>query len=175
MRTPAPLIAALTALAGSGCSLPPPAPGALPPELRLETVRFRFYRADTLRAFGVAENATLRRDSSVLHARNVEATLPRGSELPVLIAAPPGEGALAARTFSATGGLVVSRGTDVARTATARFEPEGREGIVRGDDPVVVTGRGYRLTGAGFTLDPDAGTILVRGGASLLAGLPEGR
>jgi lipopolysaccharide export system protein LptC len=135
-------------------------------------VRFRFYRADALHAFGVADAAALRRDSSILRARSVVATLPRGAE-PVLITAPTGEGSLRERTFEATGGVMVASGADTAHTERARFEPEGPAGVVRGDDPVVVTGRGYRLTGAGFTLDPEAGTIQVRGRARLVAGLSE--
>ncbi len=72
---------------------------------------------------------------------------------------------------------MVSRGEDSARTERARYEPEpdGGDGLVRGEDPVVVAGRGYRLTGTGFTLDPDEGSIVVRGGARLVAGLPGGR
>ena len=122
----------------------------------------------------MAETAALRRDSSVLRARNVEATLPHAAD-PVRITAPTGEGSLRDRVFQASGGLVVAHGEDVARTESARFLPEGRAGIVRGEDPVTVTGRGYRLTGTGFTLDPEAGTIQVRGKASLVAGLAEGR
>jgi hypothetical protein len=133
-------------------------------------VAFRFYRADGLSAFGVAESATLRRDSEFLRAYKVEATLPH-SEGPVHITAPTGEGSLREKTFEASGGLVVAHGTDVGRTERARFVPEGRDGLIEGDEPVLVTGRGYRLTGAGFTLDPAEGTIRLRGGAKLLAGL----
>jgi lipopolysaccharide export system protein LptC len=169
MRTPVLILGAIAAFSASGCSRPDQAPGALPPELRLDGVDFRFYRADSLHAFGVAETASLRRDSEVVRARNVVATLPRGGE-PVRITAPTGEGSLRDRSFEATGGLVVARGRDVARTESAHFEPEGREGLVEGDDPVVVMGTGYRLTGSGFTLDPEAGTIVVRGGARLVTG-----
>ncbi len=168
-----PILAAIAALAAAACGAPAQAPGALPPELRLDGVAFRFYRSDALNAFGVAETASLRRDSGVIRARNVVATLPRAGE-PVRISAPTGEGSLRARSFEATGGLVVARGADVARTERARFEPGGRDGVVEGDDPVVVSGRGYRLTGAGFTLDPEAGTIVVRGGARLVTGKGEG-
>jgi len=173
MRATAPILAAITALAGAGCGRPAQPPGALPPELRLEGVAFRFYRSDALHAFGVAEAAALRRDSEVLRARNVVATLPHGGE-PVRITAPVGEGSLRDRTFEASGGLVVARGADVARTASARFEPDETSGLVLGDDPVTVSGRDYRLTGTGFTLDPGAGTIVVRGGARLVTGNGEG-
>jgi lipopolysaccharide export system protein LptC len=174
MRKTVPILFfAIAALTASSCGRPAQAPGALPPELRLDGVAFRFYQADALSAFGTAETASLRRDSEILKARTVLATLPRGGE-PVRISAPTGEGSLKDRSFEATGGLVVSRGSDVAHTERARFEPEGRAGLVRGDDPVVVSGRGYRLTGAGFTLDPEEGTIVVRGGARLLTGTGTG-
>jgi lipopolysaccharide export system protein LptC len=169
MRTTGLILAALAALSGAACGLPAQPPGAIPPELRLRGVAFRFYRSDALNAFGVAENASLRRDSNVLHAKNVVATLPRGGE-PVRISAPTGEGSLRDRTFEASGGLVVARGADVARTERARFEPDEGSGLVLGDDPVTVTGREYRLTGTGFTLDPGEGTIVVSGGARLVTG-----
>jgi lipopolysaccharide export system protein LptC len=139
------------------------------PELKLEGVRFRVYRGDALRAFGEAGTASLRRDSTELTARALVATLP-SAPAPVRITAPEGEGLIASRSFSASGGVVVSRGDDVARTATARFEPTPGAGRVVGDDPIVVEGRGYRLEGTGFTLDPAQGDIAVRGGARLVAG-----
>jgi lipopolysaccharide export system protein LptC len=169
MTNPVSILSVIAVLAATGCGGPAQAPGPVPPELRLDGVAFRFYRADSLHAFGLAETASLQRDSEVLRARNVIATLPQGGE-PVRITAPTGEGSLQARTFEATGGLVVARGADVARTDTARFEPEGQGGVVRGDDPVTVSGKGYRLTGSGFTLDPGAGTIVVGGGARLVTG-----
>jgi lipopolysaccharide export system protein LptC len=169
MRKPVSILAAIATLAATGCERPARPPAALPPELRLEQVAFRFYRSDALHAFGTAQTASLQRDSAILKARNVLATLPRSGE-PVRITAPNGEGSLKDRSFDATGGLVVARGGDVARTDSARFEPEGPGGVVRGDDPVTVTGRGYRLTGVGFTLDPDEGTIVVSGGARLTTG-----
>ena len=169
--------AAAVALAAAGCGrathrdTPP-----VPPELKLEGIAFRIYRAGTLTAFGVAETASLRRDSSELRAQNVEATLPRGA-IPVHLTAPAGEGSLATNVFRATGGVVVTRGTDSARTERARYEPDAgsEDGLVRGDDPVVVTGTGYRLTGTGFVLDPAEGQIVVGGGARLVTGVREGR
>lgn len=171
MRTYLPL--AVAALVAAGCGgATPRDPQAVAPELKLEGVRFRVYRGDSLRAHGEAATASLRRDSSELRASNVEATLPRGAT-PVRVTAPAGEGSLASRTFLATGGVVVARGDDAARTERARYEPGERDGrdLVRGDDPVALTGRGYSLTGRGFTLDPSAGTIVVGGGARLVAGL----
>jgi hypothetical protein len=182
MRMPTTLPAVLltfTALAASGCGSAAPGDRApVPPELKLEGVHFRIYRGATLRAYGDAETASLRRDSSELRATAIETVLPR-SPTPVHISAPTGEGSLASRVFHASGGVVLTRGDDEARTERARFEPEpgggAGDGLVQGDDPVKVTGRGYALTGRGFTLDPAAGDIVVRGGARLLAGLAEAR
>ncbi len=65
----------------------------------------------------------------------------------------------------------MSRGADVARTEQARYAPsQGGGGLVTGDRPVVVEGKGYRLQGNGFTLDPARGDIAVQGGARLVAG-----
>jgi hypothetical protein len=170
MRTLIPLL--VPALLASGCRASR-APEAEPvvPELKLHNVRFRVYRADTLRAFGVAESAGLRRDSSEVHAQRLDATLPR-SAIPLRIRAPEGDGSLLSRVFEVSGGIVASRGDDLARTARARYEPVGAhgDGIVRGQDPVVVEGPAYRLEGAGFTLDPAVGTIVMKGGAHLVAG-----
>lgn len=170
-------ILALATLSTTGCgSAAPGSEAAVPPELRLEGIRFRVYRGDTLRAFGTAASGSLRRDSSELRARDLEAVLPR-SQTPVEVTAPAGEGNLSTRVFQASGGVVVSRGDDAARTERARYLPAegGRDDLVRGDDPVTVTGRGYELTGRGFTLDPAAGTIVVGGGARLVTGRREAR
>lgn len=146
------------------------------PELKLEGVRFRVYRGDRLRVFGEAAVATLRRDSTDVTARDLVANLPRANATPVRITAPAGEGRLSDHTFTASGGVTVIRDDDVARTARARYEPDGRGGdIVRGDDPVRVDGKGYRLEGVGFTLDPATGELAMRHGAKLVAGLGEAR
>jgi lipopolysaccharide export system protein LptC len=165
----------MSALAACGCKgTKVPEAQALPPELKLDGVRFRVYRADAVRAFGEAEGAWLRRDSSEVRAEQLEATLPRAGA-PVHLSAPAGEGSLLSRAFEVSGGVTATRGEDVGRTDTARYEPgepgQG-EGVVRGDDPVTVEGPGYRLEGTGFTLDPSARTIVVRGGAKLVTGLP---
>ncbi len=139
------------------------------PELKLEGVRFRMYRREELRASGEAASATLRRDSTRVTAHDLVAVLP-GEGAPVRITAPRGEGVLSKSVFSATGGVVVSRREDVARTASARYEPSDGGGLVRGDEPVVVEGTGYRLTGPRFTLDPAVKQIVIDGGAHLEAG-----
>jgi lipopolysaccharide export system protein LptC len=165
------LLLALAALAVPGCRRAK-APEAEPvaPELKLDGVRFRVYRGEALRAFGLSDAASLRRDSSDVRAEQLDATLPRGAG-PVHLTAPVGEGSLLSRVFEVSGGIVATRGDDVARTADARYEPQGRDGLVRGADPVSVEGPGYRLEGRGFTLDPAAGTIVMGGPARLVAGL----
>jgi lipopolysaccharide export system protein LptC len=165
------LLLSLATLAATGCRAPKASEAqAVAPELKLDGVRFRVYRGEELRAFGLSDSAALRRDSSEVRAEQLEATLPRGAE-PLLITAPVGEGSLLSRVFDVSGGIAAERGDDVARTDGARYEPIGPDGVVRGDDPVVVAGPGYRLEGRGFTLDPAAGTIVMGGGARLVAGL----
>lgn len=144
------------------------------PELKLEGVRFRVHREGELRASGHATAASLRRDSTEVAAREVEVVLPRG-DAPVRIAAPAGEGVLSTRVFSASGGLTVARGDDVGRTERAQFVPGPGGGRVRGDDPVVIEGRSYRLVGTGFTIEPAAAEVTIRGGAQLVAGGGERR
>jgi lipopolysaccharide export system protein LptC len=170
------VLLAACALAMPGCRSDRPREAAqVAPELKLEGVRFRVYRGEELRASGDAATATLRRDSTRVTARELLAVLP-GEGAPVRITADRGEGTLATRVFSATGGVVVSRSGDVARTASARYEPSaGGAGLVRGDEPVVVEGEGYRLEGPRFTLDPEAGEIAIEGGARLDAGLEGAR
>jgi lipopolysaccharide export system protein LptC len=175
MRMRTHIIAATALLAAAGCGRSSlPESQAVAPELKLEGVRFRVYRGDHLRVFGEADQASLRRDSSDVRARELDATVPATRGEPLRFAAPAGEGSLLSRAFAVAGGVVATRGQDVARTARARYEPgAGGDGVVRGDDPVVLEGRGYRLEGAGFTLDPGAGTIVVGGGAKLVTtGLP---
>jgi len=167
---------AVCILATPGCSSNGTSEAAqVAPELKLEGVRFRVYRGEQLRASGEAATATLRRDSTRVTARELLAILP-GEGSPVRIDAALGEGTLTTRVFSANGGVIVSRRGDVGRTASARYEPlPGGAGLVRGDEPVVVEGEGYRLEGPRFTLDPESGEIAIQGGARLDAGLEGSR
>lgn len=144
------------------------------PELKLEGVRFRVHRGGDLRASGEAEVATLRRDSTELRAKDLAAVLTRSAS-PLRITAPAGEGVLSSRAFSAQGGVTIARGSDVARTERARYEPGPRGGQVVGDDPITVDGPSYRLVGKGFTLDPATTELAIRGGARLVAGGGERR
>lgn len=169
------LALAVSSLSELGCR--PETPGEareVLPELKLEGVRFRVHREGDLRASGHAAAVSLRRDSTEVAARDVEAVLLRGGA-PVRIAAPAAEGVMATRVFSASGGLTVTRGDDVARTERARFVPGPGGGRVYGDDPVVIEGRSYRLVGTGFTLEPAAAELSMRGGARLVAGGGERR
>lgn len=171
-RTALLLTVAVPLFATPGCGPAKPTEGqGLVPELKLEGVRFRVYRDDALSSFGEAASVSFRRDSTELGARDVLATLPR-DPAPVRITAPTASGVASARTFGATGGVTVSRGDDVARTDRARYAPVPGDsgGLVTGDRPVVVEGKGYRLQGAGFTLDPTRGEIVVTGDARLVAG-----
>lgn len=171
-RTALPLVCAGMLVAAPGCRSAKPVEGpGVVPELKLEGVRFRVYRGDDLRAFGDAATVTFRRDSTELTARDAVATLPRGAA-PVRITAPEAAGVTSSRVFTATGGVTVTRGDDVARTERARYTPSpaGGAGLVSGDRPVVVEGKAYRLEGNGFTLDPARGDIAVQGGAQLVAG-----
>ncbi len=162
-----------SSVAAAGCRPAKPVEGqGVVPELKLEQVKFRVYRDDDLRAFGDAAAVTFRRDSTELAARDVVAVLPRSPE-PVRIEAPVGSGVVSAREFRASGGVTVTRGDDVARTERARYAPAPgrRGGLVTGDAPDVVEGKGYRLQGTGFTLDPARGDIAIGGGARLVAGV----
>jgi lipopolysaccharide export system protein LptC len=171
------VMAVLCAAAAPGCrSAKTGEAREVVPELKLEEVRFRVWRGAELRAYGQAKVASLRRDLGEVKARELEAVLPHGP-VPVRIAAPEGDGKLSTRVFTARGGVTIARGEDVARTPSARYEPApGAEGgLVRGDEALVVTGRGYRLEGTGFILDPASGELDVRGATRLDAGLPEAR
>jgi hypothetical protein len=140
------------------------------PELRLEGVRFRLYRGEAIRADGTAAEVTFQRDSTAVAAADMAMRM-RDARGDVLLTAPVGTGIVSARTFEASGGVRAVRGDDTAETESARFDPTAApRGLVIGDRPVVLTGKGYRLSGNGFTLDPAVGEIALRGGTRLVAG-----
>jgi lipopolysaccharide export system protein LptC len=122
------------------------------PELKLERVRFRVWRGDALRARGEARQATIRKDTSQLWAEDVRAELPAGAD-PVVITAPAAQGLLTAGTFSAEGARYVPG-------------PDGSDGQILGDDPVVVERGANRLSGVGFVFDPRRGLLEVGGPVS---------
>jgi lipopolysaccharide export system protein LptC len=176
IRAAGALTLAVCLLGAPGCGAQRPREAQqVVPELKLEGVRFRVFRGEALRVAGEARTASLRRDSSQVTLRELQATLPRSGE-DVRITAAEGEGVLTSRTFEAPGAVLVAQGDTVARTTGARYLPQvGEEGLIRGDRPVVVEGRGYRLEGPRFTLDPASGVIAIEGGATLVAGLAEAR
>lgn len=139
------------------------------PEVKLQKVRFRVWRGTDLSVEGEAREATLRRDTTWLDARDLLAVLPRAAG-PIEIRAPHGSGPLSSRVFSADGGVTVVRGSDVARTPMALYEPAG-EGRVSGTEELTVDGRGYHLQGTGFDFYPATGDLVLRGSPRLLAGL----
>jgi len=160
MRVPASLAALIGIGLAGGCR---PSghmeESAVVPVLELHGVKFRVYRGDRLTVSGDASSATLRRDTGAVTARDLDALLPSAQPVPVRVTAPRGQGDLDDRTFEVEGGVTATRADDVARTARARYEPGS--GLVRGDDPVTVTGRSYRLDGTGFTLDPTVGELVL--------------
>jgi lipopolysaccharide export system protein LptC len=162
-------------LAGCTPTLPSE-PRNVVPELKLDTVRYRLYRGDALRASGVAATLSYRRDTRDVAATGIAATLLEPGRAPVELTAPDGDGSLEARTFTVRGGVRASRGTDVATTPAATYAADAAgRGAVSGAGPIEVLGTGYRLDGTGFTLDPATGELVVRGGARLVAAGAEAR
>jgi hypothetical protein len=138
----------------------------------MEVIQFRAYRGEDLSASGTASQATYRRNSGEIEAASARVTLPGHGTPDLTVAAPVLVGDLAARTWSARGGVVLERGDATARTATARYA--GADGIVRGDEPVEVVGPGFRLAGPSFTADPATGDVEIRGGVRLVgSGAPQ--
>ena len=152
----------------TGCAPSDAGHGARPPEVRLEGVQFHAYRDATLTAQGTAASATYLRTSGEVVATDVRATIPRPGAPALSVDAPDVQGDLAARTWKASGGVVLRRGDATARTASARWD--AADGLVRGDEPVEITGPGYRLQGPSFTADPERGDVDIRGGVRVVAG-----
>jgi lipopolysaccharide export system protein LptC len=150
--------------------------GEVVPELKLEGVRFRVYREASLRASGQAATATYRRDNQGLQATRLDTVLTTDTGEKVRVTAPEGRGDLGLGTFGASGGLVVFRREDVVRTDRAWYvpTPDRGEGLVSGDQPVLVESKDYRLHGNSFTYDPATGQIDLLDGAWFVSeGTPE--
>jgi hypothetical protein len=109
-----------------------------------------------------------RRDSGEVDAYVARVTVPRPGMPDLTVAAPELTGDLGARTWAARGGVVLTRGDATVRTPTARWAEA--DGMVRGDEPVEVTGPAYRLAGPAFIADPRSGDVEIRGGVRLVAG-----
>jgi hypothetical protein len=133
----------------------------------MEGVQFRAYREADASASGTAAQAVYRRNSGEVEAASARVTLPGRGAPDLKLTAPVLVGDLAAKTWSARGGVVLVRGDATVRTASARYA--GADGLVRGDEPVEVDGPGYRLAGPAFTADPATGDVEIRGGVRLVA------
>jgi hypothetical protein len=141
------------------------------PELTMDGVQFRVDRAGVTTATGEAERLTYRRDTTDMAAVDLSMELATATGL-VRITAPAGSGRLVDRHFRASGGIRATRGSDVATTPSAVSSP-GPDGRIRihGDEAVRVDGRGYRLSGIGFDVDPATGELTLRGKPHLVTGL----
>ena len=142
------------------------------PELTMEGVRFSIERGGQRRAWGEAEQLTYRRDTTAVVASGLILVM-AGPDGEVRVTAPRGSGMGSERRFEVEGGIQAVRGSDVATTASARFEaPQNGAGVVTGTEPITVAGPGYRLTGKAFRLLPATGEIVLVNGARLVTGLP---
>lgn len=157
--------ASIAALAG--CGAPVQGEAAAPPQVVLEDVRFQSWRGAEPSATGTAARVVYRKSSGDVEAQEarVVSARPGAPEMTVQAARLAGDGS--ARAWRASGGVVLTRGDAVARTASARWS-EG-DGLVRGDEPVVVSGPGWKLEGPAFVADPASGDVSIRGGARLVA------
>jgi hypothetical protein len=136
---------------------------AVAPELKLERVHFRVWRGDVLRARGEARQVDIRRDTNHAIGSDVRAELAAKDE-PVLVSAPSVEGDLSSQAYTGTGGVVVTHAGERAATERARYEPGPTgQGLVTGQDPVVVYRGNLRLEGVGFTFEPQLGDLQLGG------------
>jgi hypothetical protein len=136
----------------------------------MESVRFRAWRGADLAASGTAGRVVYRRNSGDVEGTDVRVVVPRPGLPELAVSAPRLSGDLGARTWAAGGGVVLTRGDATATTPTARWAEA--DGMVRGDEPVLVSGPTYRLSGPAFTADPGTGDVEIRGGVRLVAGGP---
>jgi hypothetical protein len=133
------------------------------PELKLERVHFRVWRGNLLRAQGDARRVVIRRDTNHATGSDVRARLAARDE-PVVVTAPTVEGDLSSQVYTGTGGVVVTHAGERATTERARYEPgPSGQGLVTGQDPVVVERGNLRLDGIGFTFDPQSGDLQLGG------------
>lgn len=128
---------------------------------------FRAWRGAELAASGTASSATYRRDTGAVLAEGARVAIPRPGEPGLEASAPVLRGDVRSRTWTGEGGVLLTRGDVEARTPSARFAE--KDGQVRGDEPVVVSGPGWRLSGPAFTADPRSGDVEIHGGVRLRA------
>jgi len=160
------LLCALSSSLVTGCRARDVVQERARPEMRLENVHFRSYRGPTLSSFGEAASLVYDRETGDFVAGEAKVVLTPEGAKEVHLSAPTLVGNVPSRAYVGRGGVLMDRGTDSARTETARY---GADGIVRGDEPIVLLGPGYRLSGPSFTLDPKDGMLVVKGGARLVA------
>lgn len=130
-------------------------------------MQFRAWRGADPAASGAADRVVYRRESGEVVAVVARVTVPRPGMPDLAVTAPELDGDLPARTWVARGGVVLTRGDVTARTPSARWAES--DGMVRGDEPVEVTGPSYRLAGPAFVANPGSGDVEIRGGVRLTA------
>jgi LPS export ABC transporter protein LptC len=141
----------------------------VPPELTFDGFAFRAYRGSALTADGWADRASFRRDTSDLAAERLRVRFPAEADRPESrMTAARGTGNLDARRFEARGDVHAEQAGRVADTEVARYS--GQDGLVRGDRPVTVRGRGLTVSGPAFTLDPKDQVLRIEGGARAVSG-----
>lgn len=146
-----------------------------PPQVTFERVRLRSFRGEQTVAQGTADRLTFQPGTSLLSAERARVVLPpqsgpqpaddRGLQAqPTAAAAAPvaveleaarATGHLASRQAQGSGGVQWrQQGGASGRTQSASIDGQAR--VVTGDQPVEVSGDGYRLSAGGFRLDLDA-------------------
>lgn len=141
----------------------------MPPELTFQNLAFRVYRGPVLVTEGTAQRASLRRDNADVTADGVLARIPAapGHDEAHLQAARI-DGNSRARRFVASGGVHAEQAGQVADTESATYD--AAEGLVHGDQRVILRRGGLTAAGAGFTLDPREQRLRLEGGARAVAG-----
>ncbi len=134
------------------------------PELKLERVRFRAWRGDSLRASGEAQVVTIRRDTNRATASNLRAELP-GRGPPAILTAPFCEGDVSTQDFTAHGGVVLTHGDERAATARVRYQPgPAGTGIIDGQDRVRgERGGSWQESENGFRYDLQSEELVFNG------------
>ncbi len=163
------LIVALSACS-KGASAPDTEDGPdVPPQLTFQKLEFRIYRGPELAAEGRAAQASFRRDTGEVVAERIVARFPEEPSRPATrIEAGHGEGNVRERRFAGSAGVKAVQGSQVSTTAEARWS--AADGIIRGDEPVVVRRGRLVVRGPGFTINPKDQRLVIDGGAHAVAG-----